>query len=94
MTSQIENTTDGTVENIDEEAQVADETNAGRFKRIASSRLNKAIKAISLLENCAGYGYEYTDEQVTKMISHLNNAVEKVNKAYNKQKAKDEQILL
>ncbi len=47
------------------------ETNAERFKRIAPKRVANALKAIALIGNCSGAGYEYTEEQVEKVTEAL-----------------------
>ena len=40
-----------------------------RFKRIASKRVENLIKDIRTLSNCSNTGnYEYTQEEVDKMI--------------------------
>ena len=44
------------------------ETKEARFVRIAEPRVNRACKAVSLLGNLAGSGYEYTQEQVDAMF--------------------------
>jgi rubrerythrin len=44
-----------------------------KFKRLASARVTKAIKTIRLIGNLSNRNnYEYTDEQVDKIISALN----------------------
>lgn len=88
MSDKIENK-EVTADEAEEKLLIAGETPAARFSRIASARLTKAIKAVSLLENCAGYGYEYTEEQVAKMMKHLNDAVSKVEKAYKKEEVSE-----
>lgn len=63
----------------DKEAQEnvpANETNADRFKRVATRRTNAALKQIHLLGNCADRGsYEYNEEQVRSMMTSLENAI-------------------
>lgn len=54
----------------------ADESNAGRFVRVVKPRVDKAIKAISLIGYCAGVGYEYTPEQVQQIHNALSAALE------------------
>lgn len=47
-----------------------------RFTRLATSRTNKAIKAIYLVGNCSNKGnYEYNQEQVDKIINALEDAI-------------------
>jgi len=45
-----------------------DEGKAGRFKRIVTPRVTKALKSISLIGNCAGAGYNYTPEEAAQII--------------------------
>lgn len=44
------------------------ETKEERFIRIAEPRVSRACKAVSLLGNLAGSGYEYTEEKVDAMF--------------------------
>lgn len=52
-----------------------DESKANRFVRVVKPRVNKAIKAIKLIQHCAGATYEYTPEQVAEILSALAGAV-------------------
>lgn len=61
-----------------------DETNAERFKRIASPRLTKVVKAIRVLGNCAGHGYESTPEQHDTIEAVLLEEVNKLMKKFRK----------
>lgn len=55
------------------------ETNAQRFKRLATKRLIKALDALDILSNCSAEGtYEYTPEQVDKLEKHLTEKVAEV----------------
>jgi hypothetical protein len=52
------------------------ETNRERFVRIAESRTQKIIDMIELLGNCSNqYNYEYTQKDVEKMFSAIENAL-------------------
>jgi len=51
------------------------ETKAQRFVRLAQARVGKALKAIELIGNLSGSGYEYTPEQVEKITAALTNRV-------------------
>lgn len=53
------------------------ETKAERFIRLAKPRMTKAIKAISVLGNLSGAGYEYTPEQVDKMRGAIDAEMQK-----------------
>jgi len=54
-----------------------DETKEQRFIRVASSRVQKAVKAISNIGHCASSNYVFTDEQVTEINNALTGAVER-----------------
>lgn len=45
----------------------ANETPEARFKRMATMRVNKALKAVSLLSNLAGSRYKSSPEQIAKI---------------------------
>jgi hypothetical protein len=46
-----------------------------RFKRIATKRVTNAIKKIELIGNLSGSGYEYTEEEVEKIFSAIQETV-------------------
>lgn len=70
-------------ETIVEEEVVSGETNEQRFKRVASRRLNAALKQMRLLRNCSVHSYyEYTPEQVTTIVTALQQEVERVKDAF------------
>ena len=69
-----------------EEKGVAGETKSDKFKRLASKRVVNAISKIELITNLAGSGYEYTPEQVEKILGALQGSVDKVKAAFSKQK--------
>ena len=59
------------------------ETKADRFKRIANPRLNNVLKAIDTLEKCCERdSYEYTEEQINKMLEVLETKLQKLHKSY------------
>ena len=71
----------------DNEAKdVAGETKSDKFKRLASKRVVNAIQKIELITNLAGSGYEYTPEQVEKILTALQGSVDKVKAAFSRQK--------
>ena len=43
-----------------------------RFEEIAPVRVTRVIKSIRSLSNCSSKNYQYTDEQVNKMMSAIN----------------------
>ena len=56
---------------------------AERFKRVAENRTNKIIDQIRLLGNCANKSnYEYTDEDVKKIFSAIENELKETKKKY------------
>lgn len=59
------------------------ETNAEKFKRVGTPRINNAVKAIALLEAIANKTqYEYTEEQRRVIESALDGAVQRVKDAF------------
>lgn len=70
------------------EASNAGETPEERFKRLATLRVNNALKKIKLIGNLAGPAYRYSDEEVTKIIQGLKFAVEEVEEKFKKGRKK------
>lgn len=57
-------------------ATAPEETKADKFKRLAESRVSKALSAIATIGGLASKtNYEYTPEQVEKIIGALNAEV-------------------
>ncbi|MCM8761551.1 MAG: hypothetical protein NC938_06270 [Candidatus Omnitrophica bacterium] len=69
-----------------EVANVGGESKADKFKRLASKRVTNAISKIELIANLASSSYEYTPEQVEKILTALQGSVDKVKAAFSKQK--------
>uniref|UniRef100_A0A6M3LE54 Uncharacterized protein n=1 Tax=viral metagenome TaxID=1070528 RepID=A0A6M3LE54_9ZZZZ len=65
----------------------AEETKAEKFYRLASKRLAKALKDISLIGHLASSQYEHTPEQTEYIVNALTRAVENVSDKLNKVKA-------
>jgi len=64
--------------------QATEETKAARFKRVATKRINNALHDMRLLSNCANLAsYEYTPEQVTTIVTHLEVEIERIKDAFN-----------
>jgi hypothetical protein len=60
----------------------ADESKADRFRRIAGKRTADALKAIEKVgATSRSTTYEYTDEQVDKIVSAMREKVDGVEKA-------------
>ena len=56
---------------------------AERFKRVAEGRTNKIIEQIRLLGNCANRSnYEYSDEEVKKIFSAIENELKVTKSKY------------
>lgn len=52
------------------------ETKNEKFLRIATPRVNAIIDKLDILSNCAGFNYEYTEEQVETMFQALRDAMD------------------
>ena len=62
-----------------------------RFKRIASRRVQEILDKLRLLKNCANRGnYYYTDEQVRKIFTAIDDEWKKVKIEFSKHKSKKE----
>ncbi len=60
-----------------------EETKREKFVRLAESRMNNALKQIDLLSNLSNTrAYEYTKEDVDKIVKTLKNAVAELEKTY------------
>lgn len=68
------------------EKDAAGESKSDKFKRLASKRVVNAIQKIELITNLAAPSYEYTSEEVTKILAALQGSVDKVKAAFSKQK--------
>jgi len=69
-----------------EAKEVAGESKSDKFKRLASKRVVNAIQKVELITNLSGPGYEYSPEQVEKILTALQGSVDKVKAAFSKQK--------
>jgi len=55
-----------------------------RFQRIASKRTNNVLEQLRLLGNCSNKSnYEYTNEEVKKIFSTIENELKEVKAKYN-----------
>ncbi len=61
-----------------------EESKADRFKRLAEPRVENAMHKIELIGNLSAGSYEYTAEQVEKILASLRHAVEEVEKKFQK----------
>lgn len=63
------------------------ETKHDRFKRLAQNRVNNALKQIELIGNLSNLNnYEYTQDEVRKIIKVLKNSIDSVEKKFEKDK--------
>ena len=72
-----------------EEKEVKDvegESKSAKFKRLASKRVVNAISKVELIANLAAPSYEYTPEEVAKILNALQGSVDKVKAAFSKQR--------
>ena len=81
------------VKNVEGESQEENEVKSAegesksdKFKRLATKRVKNAISKVELITNLSGSGYEYTPEEVEKILNALQGSVDKVKAAFSKQK--------
>jgi len=61
-----------------------EESKAERFKRLAEPRVSSTIRKIEIIGNLAGSNYEYTIEQVQKIVDTLRALVDELEKKFQK----------
>lgn len=67
---------------------------AGKFRELATKRVNRTVHAIKLLANLANRSsYEYTPEQADKLLTALQGAVDDVVHAFTKSVAKAKDLV-
>lgn len=78
----------------EKEAGLPEESKADKFKRLATGRVNNALAKIELIGNLTSTSYDFTFEQSEKILGSLKEAVEilekKFQKALNKKGYNDE----
>lgn len=72
------------MDNEEMKAGGPEETKADRFKRLAEGRVGSTIRKIELIGNLAGSNYEFTAEQVERILGSLRTAVDEVEKKFQK----------
>lgn len=78
------------MENAAENTAKTEETKAEKFVRLGEYRINKALDAISRIENLANRSaYDYTPEQVEAMFSVLESKTAEVKAKFTAVKAKE-----
>jgi len=60
------------------------ETRKERFTRLAEKRVNKAIDLIRIIGNLSSQQYEFTTEQIEKIIVALKAAIEELEEKFQK----------
>ena len=72
------------MESAESKGSGAGETKNEKFKRLAAIRVNNALKKVSLIGNLAGSSYEYSAEEVEKIISALKTCLGEVEEKFQK----------
>lgn len=67
----------------------AEETPEQKFKRLATARMNNALKKIKLIGNLSAPAYKYTEEEIAKIVQGLKSAVNEVEAKFVKGKKKE-----
>ena len=66
------------------------ETKEQRFIRVATPRMNRAVKAIAMVGMCSSNNYGYTEEQIAKievaLVDAIQNALARFTKQQNAEK--------
>lgn len=60
------------------------ESKAEKFKRLAEPRVESTLKKIKILGNLSSSGYEFSYDQVEKIITSLRLAVDELEKKFQK----------
>lgn len=67
------------------------ETKEEKFKRLATLRVNNTIKCIDLIGNLSNRStYDYSDEEIRKIFSVLNDRIKEVKSRFKSQSSKKE----
>ncbi len=62
---------------------MSSETKNAKFKRLAETRVQSAIKKMSLITNLADpYNYDYTREEANKIINAIKSELEEIKQAF------------
>jgi hypothetical protein len=67
-----------------DEAQQAQETKEQKFTRLATKRTQAALTKIRLLGNLTGSSYRYTEDQASKIIGTLRQAIDEIEGKFKK----------
>ena len=61
---------------VDDDEASTEETKRERFLRLAPKRVQEAVHRLKIVGNCAGYGYEYTPDEIKQIMDKLFDSVE------------------
>ena len=67
-----------------DDTQQAQETKEQKFTRLATKRTQAALTKIRLLGNLTGSSYRYTEEQASKIIGTLRQAIDEIEGKFKK----------
>lgn len=72
---------------------VDNETKADKFKRLMNKRMTVALDKIRLIGNLSNKAtYEYTDEQIAKVISTLRNDIDWLEREFAPKSAESKRV--
>jgi len=81
---------DERIESQNEETSKPGESAEDKFKRLATKRMNNALKKIQLIGNLSGPGYRYSPEQAEKIVQGLRDAISEIEARFAKTSRKGE----
>ena len=68
---------------LDEGKGAPSESKSERFHRVAERRVNNALNALRLLEQCSNRRmYEYSDEEVRKMFREIDRELRRIKDSF------------
>lgn len=73
----------------EKETPVAGESKADRFKRLATKRVARAVKCVDLIGNLSTSQYEYSQDQVERIIQTLSEHINAVRSRFEKRGKKE-----
>ena len=65
------------------------ETKHDKFKRLANQRVANALKKIELIGNLSSSGYEYSQEEVDKIFSAIQQTLDSTKNRFSKAKKEE-----
>lgn len=65
------------------------ESKHDKFKRLAAQRVTNALKKIELIGNLSSPGYEYAQEEVDKIFSALQQAIDNTKARFSKSRKEE-----